>query len=51
VSKRPQHAIQGLLCGVAKVKEEPDDKTVVSLHEIIKHSRTKNRLSASRESV
>lgn len=30
-SKRPQHTIQGLLCGVAEVKEEAKDKTVIPL--------------------
>jgi hypothetical protein len=48
-SKRPQHAVHGLLCRVAKVKEEAEDTTVVSLCEMIQHSRAKNRFSASRE--
>jgi hypothetical protein len=50
-SKRPQHAIQGLLCGVTKVKEEAEDKTVIPLRQMIKHSRTENRLSTSGEPV
>jgi hypothetical protein len=37
-SKRLQHAIQGPLCGVAKVKEETEDKTFVFLREVVRHS-------------
>ncbi|KAJ5228476.1 hypothetical protein N7489_009184 [Penicillium chrysogenum] len=46
-SKRPQYAIQGLLWSVLKVKEEVEDRTVVFLREMMKYSRTKNRLSTS----